>query len=324
MPFLVTGSTLPAPSSPLSVTAPVVDDRRLELESLDATRVFTFDGVNCFVMEGVEGLDVPPRELTMSRSGQGVTRLDVVEDTTRDVFVPLFLSGADHLGLLRVLSRLRGFMDHRGVDYRWADGTFDLVAYTGGSGRRLRCAYKDGLGNTSSTLGDWVSVGLNLVAVWPFWRGVPWSTPVVRLPEAAPFLSNNPVNVWPRKLTRSTALGEAMPVTVGGDVPTAAVIELWGPTTTTTVSSPAGLSVVVSALGAGEHLRVDSGRNRDVALNGVSQSGWGKIARGARWDPLPPGGTTVTIEVTGATASSAAVVYGESLFESPWDERTPA
>jgi hypothetical protein len=157
---------------------------------------------------------------------------------------------------------------------------------------------------------------LELLAVDPYWHGLEWSTPVVTLPAADPFLSNNPADAFPRKLTPSIALGEEMPLLIPGDVASSAVVELIGPLTSALITSPAGLNVSVGALSAGQVFVLDTGRTKRALLNGVNA--WDKVGQSPQWRPLAPGLTTISIEVADATSATAARVYGTSLWETAW------
>jgi len=294
-----------------------VDDRRLEFLSLDGSTVFPWGGFDTFVMAGLEGTGVAPREVLVSRLGSGVSRLDEIRDTPRDVPFPVFVAGADHLAVEDLKRQLRDLFDFRVVNYQGLDGTFDLAAVQSGEVRRLRCAYRDGLGESyGDGSPDWVRLPLLLTAVDPDWHGSEWSTPTVRLPTPWPFLSPVGSLNQPLRITSSVALGADMPVRVTGDIPSPAVIELGGPLTTATISSPDGLSVVVGSLTVGQVFRLETGRRKRALLNGASS--WGKVSSGPQWRPLPPGQTTISVEVTGATQATYARVFGDSLWQTPW------
>lgn len=322
MPFLVT-----APQSQ-PASAPLVrpDQRRLEFESLDGQSAFPFDA-NVFITDGLEGIDVPPRAVAETGGGAGLPRLDTIRDAPADMMLPLLLLG-DYRDSLGQLARLRRFFDVWQVDYRRTDGTFDLVAYDDGGARRRRCFYTGGLEgryDDSSRGPGWMVRGLDLRSVWPYWRGETWTTGVVRLPVATPFLSA--VGASPfgqQRLASSLVLGADMDVFVPGEVPSPAVVSLLGPLTSATITSSSGLRFKVGALGEGDHLLIDTGRDRRVVLNGGAvNSGSALIGRGAQWEPLSPGRTTVTFNLLGATPLTTAEVYGEALYQSPWASEYP-
>jgi len=109
-----------------------------------------------------------------------------------------------------------------------------------------------------------------------------------------------------------------MPVTVGGDAPPWATIEVVGPATTFRARTSSGLDVsLVGGLAVGETMVVSTDpRNRDVTFNGVRD--WGRVAPGDRWEPMKPGLSTVTLTMADATDTSSARLFGESLFKRAW------
>ena len=312
MPLVASG--LPPAAAP----ARVIDLRRVEFVSLDGSRVFDWGGRECFVLAGWEGADLAAPDLLTARSGSGYYRLDEIRSGMREMAFPVHLNAANHLDLLGLKASLRAFFAWRGVDYRGADGTFDVVAHNGyGGSRRLRCVYKSGMeGVYGHGDGSWVTLPLVLLSVDPDWHGEPWSTPIVRLPISSPFLTTVGTRASPLRLTSSIALGTDMPVTVGGDIPSPVTVEIGGPATSTHITSPQGLDVTVGALTSGQTFRLETGRRKRALLNGVSAGSL--LSSGPQWRPLPPGGASISVEVTGATSETWARVFGESLWETPW------
>lgn len=300
------------------------DNRALDFRSIDGSHTVSWDGVNLRVLASAKGLDVPPRELQRdSVPGLPGSRLRSVRDLEREVFLPLLVSAdrEDWRGLNARLAEIRSFMDFR-LDpnaFIEQEGSFDLVATTDGQERRLRCSYLDGMGGEygeDTALPEWRMFGLSLLAVNPYWRGEQWSTPTVGLPTPAPFLSSNPADAWPRKLSPSVAIGADMPLSIPGDVPSPAGIELLGPSSSTHVTSPSGLDVTIGPLDADDVFVLETGRTKRALLNG--EEAWGKIGQSPRWPALRPGQTTISITMTGASAASRARVYGDSLWETAW------
>lgn len=313
---------------------PVIDpDRRqLDFESLDG-QVLEWTGrpdraTAYIIMTGATGLRVPPRRVTSEAyAGMDGERLLDVSTGPREVTLPVCVAADDRQvnSHLEQLARIRTFIDYRGMDYAALDGTFDLLATQQDSvtQRRLRCIYLDGMeGSEGYADGGWTYLSrfaVKLRAVDPYWHGDEWSTPVVSLPTQLPFLADSgPAH--PLRLATPVALGTNMPVTVGGDVPSSAIVELRGPATQTIITSPSGLNVTIGALAAGQSFLLDTNpRNRRALLNGVGgPPGWSKVGAGPQWRPLPPGAGTVSIVMSGATAQSSARVYGTDLWETAW------
>ena len=317
MPLVATLAT-PA-ESPVFIP---VDDRRLDFRSLDGQDLLSWGDDEWIVGADVFGLDVAPRLLTVDRvPGLRGSRLREIDDGPAEMVLPLWVkpTSRDWRDVLSMLARVRSFMSFRRVDYVADEGTFDLVASTRGRSRYRRCVYQQGLeGDYANPQGfhQWRRFALRVLAVDPDWHGEPWSTPIVRLPISSPFLTPVGTRTTPLRLTSSIALGTDMPVTVGGDIPSPVTVEIGGPATSTHITSPQGLDVTVGALTSGQTFRLETGRRKRALLNGVSAGSL--LSSGPQWRPLPPGGASISVEVTGATSETWARVFGESLWETPW------
>jgi hypothetical protein len=316
MPIL--GTTAPTPQTdPVGVPE---DDRRLEFRRTDGTDIIDWSGDEWIARVGATGLDSPPREVIRDRvPGLPGSRLLEIRDTEREVFLPLHIRSldGDYRTVLQKLARLRGHLGWRDRPTISDEGSFDLVAVADGSNRSLRCVLLEGMEGDYGrdvSFSAWRIIGLRLLAADPFWRGQEWTTPPIQLPESSAFLSATAV--FPRALGASVAFGAAIPVTIGGDVPSAPVIDITGPATTATITSPQGLAVSVGAVPAGQTLRIDTGRTLAVTLDGVPA--WGSVGTSPQWAPLPPGAATITIAVTGAAPATKALVHGRETWETAW------
>ncbi|WP_426566375.1 hypothetical protein ACPPVT_07465 [Angustibacter sp. McL0619] len=318
MPVLATIVTLPDNRSII-----VPDTRRLEFESLDGTSLIDWAGDEFIALNGITGIDVPPRDVIRRQlPGLPGSRIDEIRDLERQVFIPVHTRPADRdwRTHLKQLASVRSFLNYRDRDYVAAEGTFDLVGYGDGTRRVLRCTYLSGMEGdygSDQMFGWWRADGVTLLAVDPYCRGSEWSTPVVQLPIVAPFLSNDPADGFPRAITASVALGANMPVIIGGDVPTPGTVELIGPADSTHITSPAGLDVTLDAIDTGDLLVLQTGRTKSLTLNGVRADEL-LIGDSPQWAPFQPGATTVSIVMTGASSDTRARVYGTELFETLW------
>lgn len=299
-----------------------LDRRRLDFASIDGENILDLGNSSFVVQSGITGLRVPPRQVTTQEfPGLDGARLSQVATSAREVVIPLFVASDEGVGPhLRQLAEVRSFMDYRSVDYGLNEGTLDLVAsQQDGTTRTLRCIYVDGMegaeGASAGSGGNWSIFDVKLLAVNPYWYGKGWTTPTVSLPESNPFLAND-APAHPLRLSSTVALGTDMPVFVPGDVPSSPIVELIGPATTTHITSSSGLDVTIGSLTTGQLFVLDTGRNRAATLDGVSA--WNKVGTSPRFRPLAPGGTTISIEMTGATADSRARVYGDALWETAW------
>jgi hypothetical protein len=316
MPFLIDLTTGPP------VLESTDDDRRLEFWSLDGASVIDWCGEEFIAQQGAQGLDLGPREVIRQQvQGLAGSRLVEIRDLEREVFLPLWVRANDRnyrTNLLQ-LRELRGFLDYRDRDYATAQGTFDLVAISGPGGtRRLRCTLLEGMEGDygRGAFQSWRTIGLRLLAVDPHWHGEQWSTPSVTLPEPIPFLSDSLAYPFPRAISGSLALGANMNIGIPGDLPSPAVVEIFGPADSAHVTSSSGLDVHIGGVASGQTLIVDTGRTRQVLLDG--SPAWGLLGPSPRWVPLPPGQSSVTITVTGATTATSARVFGETRWQTAW------
>lgn len=322
MPILatITDDGTPDPGTPGGPSPAPVDPRRLDFRSLDGTDAIEWTGNEWIIQSGIQGLDVPPRDVvTEAVPGMDGARLREIRTGTRSVVLPFFVYSADREQASHhaQLAQIRRHLDYRRVDYAAAEGTFDLVAVGAGGERSLRCVYVDGMeglaGVASGNGAYWSTFDTKLLAVQPYWVGVEWSTPTVTTGVGSPFVSN--AALWPRSISGSVALGQDMRVSVGGDVPSPPNVELDGPWTTAHITSPQGLDLTIGAVPSGT-LRIETGRRRRVTLDGVPA--WHLVGDSPHWQPLPAGEAIISIALTGADASTSARVFGRSLWETAW------
>jgi hypothetical protein len=300
----------------------VVDDdtRRLDFRTVDGSTTISWDGVNVRILASATGLDVPPKDVVRDVvPGLPGSRIRLVKDLEREVFLPMLVTDDDWRGLQARLAQIRALVSFRDKDYVTLEGSFDLVATTDKVERTLRCEYLEGMEGDygeDMALPEWRRFGMSLLAVNPYWRGEEWSTPIVSLPAANPFLANDGA-AHPLRLSTAVAIGLDMPLSIPGDVASSAVVELVGPATTTHITSPSGLDVTIGSLSTGDSFVLDtSPRSRSALLNGVDA--WAKVAVSPKWRPIAPGATTMSIVMTGATDESRARVHGSALWETAW------
>lgn len=308
---------IPVADRPVAKTYPLKESRTLGFRSIDGADLLPFTGSEFFAKAGIEGLDLPPRELIRETvPGMDGSRIREIRIGEREIFLPLFVaSGSSHAGYLDRRDQLATLFNHRGLNYQITEGTFDLVASSVRGERYLRCLYSDGM---KGSLGQdnsgawWESIGLNLLAVQPYWHGERWETPTIYKPADVSFFGT-----FPPSLSASRALGVNMPITVKGDVPSWPSVDITGPATNVAVTGP-GLSVSIpGGLLAGETATIITDpRKRDALFNGVRD--WTRIAPSDRYNAIMPGEQQLSVVLSGATPETTAKVYGDSLYERPW------
>lgn len=297
------------------------DSRSLAFRSLDGADLLPFRGREWIARKGIEGLDLIDPEITESViPGMDGTVIDDITYGSRKIMLPIFIaSDSSHAQYLLNRGRLRALFNPRGVDYRRTGGTFDLVAYsTPGDEiieRSLRCMYAGGWpGSLARDQAGtyWESIGLDLLAVQPYWRGTPWETPIIRKSADVGWFPG-----WPGELSSSRALGADIPVQVGGEVPSWPSVDLSGPATSVLITAP-GVSISIpTGLAVGEAATiVTNPRGRTVLFDGVK--GWERVAPSDRYAPLAPGAQLINVTLVGATSDTWARVYGDTLYETAW------
>lgn len=296
--------------------------RSLDIQPLGG-EVIGFGARSYVLTSGIQGLDLPPRSVEVDDViGLDGGRLVSIRTLPRRVSIPMCVASEDARSdtFLALKARVARAMDYRAVDYAANEGTLDLIATRNGIARRLRCVYQDGMeGSLGHAHGEglyWSTFDVGLLATSPYWRGEEWSTPLVGVASGEPFLSTDPGDGWPRMLSASVAIGEDMPVVVGGDVPSPPVIEIVGPATATSITSSSGMDVTVGAITAGQTFRLDTRRRVSPTLNDVQA--WDLLASAPRFAPLSPGETMISVVAEGATSATLVRVWGDSLWESPW------
>jgi hypothetical protein len=305
---------------PVVVQPPQVDlleeSRSLRFARLDGSNPLPATGREFFFQPGIEGLDLPPRVIVTKQSpGMDGERLREIRTGRREVFLPLFIaSDSSHAQYLDRRDALRGLFDYRGVDYKTADGTFDLVAESTRGTRTLRCVYVEGMSaakwpNEST---NWARLGITVWALNPYWQGARWQTPVIRQSTNAAWFG-----AFPGKLASTYALGTGIPITIPGDAPSPVTVDLVGPATSVTISAPGLLVSVPAGLASGEVAQiVTDPRARAARFAGTLN--WSRVGPTSKWAPLEPGPQTIDIVVAGVGTGTQAVVSGPTNWDSPW------
>lgn len=314
MPILVIPSFTEGPAAAVN---PLSDSRWLAFESLDGVEIWQATSRDFFIQEGIEGLEIPPREIITKRHpGMAGGRLKEVRTLEREIFLPLFLENPSaHAAYLDDLDRLAELFNYRTVDYAANDGTLNLVATSVRGERRLRCTYTEGVTGygTDNQGATWASFGLKFLCVQPYWYGTPWTTPILRQEVDEPdFFSE-----FPPLLSASLTIGENIPVTVSGDVESWMTVDLVGPATSVTISGEGNLVSIPGGMADGSTVRiVTDPRGRTALFDGVRD--WSRVGPTTTWAPLAPGTRTMSITLTGVGSNTRAVIYGKTLYERPW------
>lgn len=262
---------------------------------------------------GVEGRYMPPVELQSDViPGVAGARLRDVRVQSREVTLPLTVFGADEAGLRqRVRSLLRQFDPTRGP------GTLRCTS-PDGKQRELVCTYKQGLEGreyAGETGRRWQRMVLVLEAHAPFWQDTNATSLTYRAASQGAFLS---AAFLPLKLTSDTLLGEQQ-LNNDGDQEAYPVFTIVGPATSFTLANDTtGEWLTYEApLAAGQVLTIDTRPRYKTVRLGDGTNRYAQLAIGSALWSLPPGVSTIRLDLTGSTEASYVTVSFRRLWLAP-------
>lgn len=262
---------------------------------------------------GVDGRFMPPVDLIKDRiPGQAGARLREVQVGEREVTLPVTVFGAGEEGLRdRVRQLLREFDPTRGP------GILRCTAVDG-TMRELECTYKDGLRGrefAGETGVRWQRMVLVLEAHAPFWQDTNPTDLTYRAASSGPFLS---AQFLPVKLTSDTLLGTQV-LTNDGDRDAFPVFTVRGPATRFTLANDTtGQSLTYeAALADGDVLTIDTRPFRKTVRLANGTNRYDQLAIGGALWSLPPGPSSIRLDLTGSTAASFVTVSFRRLWLAP-------
>lgn len=318
--------TIPQPAEPELPPIPgPTDSRVLSLESLDGSVsvVIAGGGSGRALMPGATGLKLPPLDVvtgtTPGMPGSWLQEINVLE---REVFLPIALwSDVSQAEFFATLDEFQGIVSD------WDDldigqtGTCRLVARSSKGERVLDVTYKGGMEGEEggeATGEDWATYGLTFVAVSPYWHAREPVERPVSIAAGRAFLGDGSGNTpWPRSISASVVVGENMPITVEGDVPTWTEYEILGPVPSVTVAYPGTAVEVPGGVPAGQILRlVTDPRSRSARLDG--SIAWDRITMGATFSPLRPGTNRVSVVLSTAGDGAGLLMRWTPQWKAAW------
>lgn len=310
------------------------DSRQLLLQSLDGTAAQRFDSPLAFLLPGVTGHRMPPRKLvTQTVPGMDGSWLRQVQVGEREVFLPVVVFSDSHDAQVQAMQNLQDLLDPwPAPDYTANDGALQMVAMSTVGGQRiLPVTYSSGLeGDEGVTASGaiWNTFGIRLLAVSPYWQASADNVLQRTIGAGTVFLANSGSFGWPRSLSAGQILGQALTITVQGEVPCWPTIEVVGPVAATTYSTSSGMSVTLpNGVAGGKGLRiVTDPRRRSARLYDVDGSdnwtnpaqAWGSIGVGPTFAPLQPGDQTVTMAAPNATSATRLRLRYRNMYRSAW------
>lgn len=315
----------------LAAAFPVIDDpdtvdidaefretRQFSFRSIDGQTILPFTGNEFVARWGIQGLDVPPRQLveeaSPNRDGTQVTDIKI---GSRGFTIPLFIgSNSGHLDYLRDRALMRSFFNHRRVDYRAAGGTFDVVAHSVLGDRSLRSFYVDGMNGswdqeTSGT--HWETFGLQGLAQWPYWNGGRWTSESIRRTGT----DDRFFDIFPPRLSAKNLLNTGITFSVEGDVDSYLQIDGVGGCSSLLLEGDGLVIDIPDGLADGETLLIDSDpRSKRVLFDG--ETDWSRLSPLTMMPPLRTGVHEMSLQMDDPSVLTQIRLSGTKWYETPW------
>jgi hypothetical protein len=306
----------PNPGTPLDPA--FVESRGFSFRSLTGEDILPFTGDEFIARWGIQGLDVPPRQLveegTPNRDGSQVTDIKV---GSRTFVIPIFVgANSGHLSYLRHREVMRSFFNFRGVDYKALGGTFDLVASSAVGQRSLRSFYVDGMNGQwdQETSGvHWETFGLQGLAQWPYWDGGRWSSEIIRRPG----ISDAWFGAFPSQLAPNNLLNATAYVNIEGDVESYVQVDAVGPTSNIYIECDDYVLDVPDGLADGERMTIDADpRSKRILFDGVQD--WSRLSPLTSLAPLSVGSRAFELTMDDPGPATQMQLSGVKWYETPW------
>ncbi|GII98394.1 hypothetical protein CLV28_0716 [Sediminihabitans luteus] len=303
---------------------PVLDSRRIWLESLDGTQQIDFPTDRrtrrLRLLRGMQGAGVPPIDLTT-----GVvpgTAGGFVEDVTtaaRPMLLPFAVRTRDQAQQWEAVQALRDLTDPTKGMTR--DGNFRLVCSSASGVRQLTLAYRSGLEGHDLANPRYDELVLDVVAMDPFARDREERSLEFFLGTGAPFLDGpaGAGGLWGSiGLAPSTVIGEGMAVAMDSTIPFYPTISITGPADSVLITADSGLRIDVPAgVPAGSTLViVTDPRGKSTRLDGALAAG--RVARGSLYRPFVPGTNVIDVTAPGATSATRLALSWRGGYRSLW------
>lgn len=293
-----------------STTAEWITPRDVAANSGAAPRYnFTTGLGGILMMPGARGLDAPPFLLHYDE----IPAIDGafarhVRAQSREIFLPLYLYGADRSSLLQVR---REFL----ASINPAFGPGRLVLTEGdGSSRFIDAHYVSGAEGDEATEASgftWAKYGVILRAMDPYWYSGETVERTFRtnVTDLKPFFDTP---FFGLNINRTYALNQSIVLSVSGDVQTWPEWQINGPVSGVHFSREDANGAVQEftmdvTLTSTQSAYIDTrpGRKQAVLLDGTGTNLWDKLGPNPNLWGIQPGENTVTLAVTGTGAGTS-------------------
>ncbi|MFF8629688.1 phage tail domain-containing protein [Streptomyces werraensis] len=259
---------------------------------------------------GVSGLDLPPFELHADDSPNlDGSSFRSARAAARQILLPVFVYGIDRKTLRQFKRKLANSLNPK--------AGYCILTFIEQDGipRRLQCYYAGGMeGNESVDAAGfkWISYGIQLVAMDPWFYGDTEVAAKWSFGSAQPFLGNP---FLPLRLSSGTPAVESIEVTNPGDIEAWPIWTITGPLKSFEFTGPDGSKFGVpaqaggaDALPAGRTLTIDTRPGYKTVLDDQGKNYFPLMNPAPALWSVPPGTSTVkTNLVAGSGTPSVAV-----------------
>ena len=263
-----------------------------------------------YVSRGVEGLDTPPVGLVVDEPATwdgGLMR--AARYAPREVFLPVHLQASGNADLRAAVRALATLADPK-------RGPVTLtVAHPDGVTRTIDGYLSGPFGQAliAAEALTWRKIGLRLRCPDPFFGGGSAAASLVVAASSVDFLGDP---FLPLAVSDSQIAGTLTAVN-DGDADAYPRWTLTGPASSAVIDVAGAAWQLTAPLGAGSVLVVDATRGaQSVTVDGTPA--WGMLASGSQLAPLPPGATTVDVDITGATGSTVLAAAWPQKWLTAW------
>lgn len=248
---------------------------------------------------GLTGFGLPPVQVRWAEGAGHGAKYRGTRVLPRDIDMPIHLFGRDRQEVSELASRLSRMLAGecllRASDPVEGEWRCRVVRVGGGD-----YVYGDPAGTTG---GDDLSTVVTLRAGDPFWQRVRAELTVVQAASGRGLLRGTE-SLTQMRLSSSQAYG-AVSLTNSGDVESYPFARIEGPATGFTATSPDGLRKVrwTGTLAVDETLTFDF--RRGVVVDHAGASRYHQLDKAPTFWTVPPGSSTATLSLDGATAASS-------------------
>ena len=274
----------------------------IDLTLIGTNDSIELDGTHYTLQTGTRGFGIPSPLLRIDPSASNGGTFRYAKRDIREIDLPIAITGYDRDYTETLLRRLANiFRDKVRLQATYPDGS---VWY-------LDCYYAGG-GETvfGSTANDYYcNWDIILRAPQPFWQSTqPFSVSIASSTTTRGLLAgSSPKSLAFLRVKTSQAFG-TVTVSNDGDVDAPAIWVVKGPSTLLTIQKSDGTGFTyTTSMSSSDTITIDCEKGTVVDQNGVNK--YSGLGSAPKLFSLPPGNTTMTITVSGATGDSKVLGY---------------